>query len=88
MNWIIDFTRQARADLKCLDRPIRNRIRKYIDDLETLPNPRLRGEPLKGNLSEYWKYRVGDYRIVCEIQDQKLVILVVKIGHRRDVYKI
>ncbi len=40
-----------------------------------------------GNLSEFWKYRVGDYRLICRIQDEKLIVVVVKVGHRREVYK-
>ena len=55
--------------------------------MKELPNPRVRGEQLKGNLAEFWKYRVGDYRLVCRISDDEFLILVVKIGHRRKVYK-
>ena len=87
MHWKIDFTEQADRELLSLDKPIRERIRKYVRDLEKLDNPRMRGEPLNGILSEFWKYRVGDYRLICRIQDDKLLILVVKIGHRSEVYK-
>lgn len=88
MYWTIEFTAQAENALRRLDKSVVRRVKKYLSQIKELPNPRMRGESLKGNLSEFWKYRVGDYRIVCEIQDKKLVILIVKIGHRRDVYKI
>lgn len=85
--WKVSFTYEADKALAKLDKPIRERIRKLARDLETISNPRLRGEPLVGNLSEFWKYRVGDYRLICRIQDDKLLVLVVKIGHRSNIYK-
>ncbi|MBQ7196418.1 MAG: type II toxin-antitoxin system RelE/ParE family toxin [Synergistaceae bacterium] len=87
MEWTIEYTKEATKELKSLDKPVRERIRGYVKNLRELSNPRLRGEPLTGNLSDFWKYRVGDYRLICRIQDNKLLILVVKIGHRREVYK-
>ena len=76
----------VKKQLKKLNKPIRERISKYIDEIATLANPRARGKGLSGNLSEYWSYRVGDYRIIARIQDNILQIEVVKVGHRRDVY--
>ena len=76
----------AKRQLKKLNKPIRERISKYIDEVASLANPRARGKGLSGNLSEYWSYRVGDYRIIARIQDNILQIEVVKVGHRRDVY--
>ena len=78
----------AKRQLKKLNKPIRERISKYIDEIASLANPRARGKGLSGNLSEYWSYRIGDYRIIAHIQDDILQIEVVKIGHRRDVYDI
>jgi mRNA interferase RelE/StbE len=52
-----------------------------------LDDPRQLGEPLKGQWASLWRYRVGDYRVVCELRDQELVILVVRLGHRKDVYR-
>ena len=78
----------AKRQLKKLNKPIRERISKYMDEVASLSNPRARGKGLSGNLSEYWSYRVGDYRIVARIQDDILQIEVVKVGHRRDVYDI
>ena len=56
-------------------------------NLENCENPFFTGKVLKGNLINFWRYRVGDYRIIANIEDEKLIILLVKIGHRRDVYK-
>ncbi len=88
MNWTVEYSKQAKTTLERLDRTVRNRIKNYVDKLKNFPNPRIRGEPLKGNLAEFWKYRIGDYRLVCKIEDEKLIILVVILGHRRDAYKI
>ena len=80
------FTNKARKQFLKLDKSVQNRISKYMDEVASLANPRARGKGLSGNLSEFWSYRVGDYRIVCRIQDNILQIEVVKVGHRRDVY--
>ena len=88
MQWKIDLSEKAKNELRHFDKPIRERIRNFIDRLEKLPDPRMKGEPLTGNLSDFWKYRVGDYRIICRIQDKELIILIVKLGHRREVYKL
>ena len=87
MNWKIEFSGDARYALKKLDKPIQERIRKYVKNLRELSNPRMRGEALTGNLSEFWKYKVGDYRLICRIQDDKLIVLVVSIGHRSKIYR-
>ena len=82
------FTNKARKQFLKLDKSVQNRISKYMDEVASLENPRARGKGLSGNLSEFWSYRVGDYRIVARIQDDILQIEVVKVGHRRDVYDI
>lgn len=87
MNWTFEFSDKAGKQLLALDKPIRERIRKFVKDLEELPNPRMRGEPLTGNLADFWKYRVGDYRLICRIKDDKLLVLVVGLGHRREIYR-
>ena len=78
----------AKRQLKKLDKSIHERILKYMDKIESLENPRSRGRGLSGNLSGIWRYRVGDYRVFCKIMDDKLIIEVVKVGHRSDVYDI
>ena len=87
MLWKIDFTEEADKQLLSLDKTTRERIRAYVKDLGKLSNPRLRGEPLTGNLSAFWKYRVGKYRLICRVHDEELTVLVVKIGKRDKVYK-
>ena len=88
MLWRVDFTAEADEQLLSLDKPTRERICKYAKELEKLSDPRMRGEPLVGNLSEFWKYRIGKYRLICRLQDDKLLVLVVKIGKRDKVYKV
>ncbi|MBQ9434149.1 MAG: type II toxin-antitoxin system RelE/ParE family toxin [Synergistaceae bacterium] len=87
MKWRIEFEKSARDTLAKLDKPIRQQIEKYLDNLLTLDDPRMRGKGLTGDKAGQWRYRAGDYRIICEIRDNVLVILVLSIGHRSKVYK-
>nr|WP_178121804.1 type II toxin-antitoxin system RelE/ParE family toxin [Agrobacterium fabrum] len=68
---------------------VRRRIRSFLHErLAALDDPRQIGAALQGSeLGNFWRYRVGDYRIICDIQDHKLVVLVVEIGHRREIYR-
>lgn len=59
----------------------------YLNKLGDTLNPREHGKPLKGNLKDYWRYRVGNYRIIAEIDDAKIRIVIIEIGHRRKIYK-
>jgi mRNA interferase RelE/StbE len=83
---IVSFGSKAQKDFKKLDKTAKKRVDNFLIELETLENPRSRGKALVGNLSSLWRYRVGDYRLICEIQDNNLIILVLTIGHRSDVY--
>ena len=87
--WSIEVLPEAARDLDKLDRQHANRIVKFLHErVAKLEDPRAIGVPLKGSkFGEYWKYRVGDYRIVNRIEDDRLLILVVRIGHRREVYR-
>lgn len=89
MAWRIDFDEEAFKDLAKLDRQVARRITAFLRErVASLENPRSIGEALKGSkLGEFWKYRVGDYRIIASIEDGALRILVVKVGNRRDVYR-
>lgn len=89
MAWKIEFDPGAERELSKLDPPIARRILGFLRDrLATLDDPRSVGEALKGSkLREFWKYRVGDYRIIANIEDNEVRILVVRIGNRRDVYR-
>lgn len=89
MAWRIRLDLGAAKELRKLDPEIARRVLKFMSQrLASLDNPRSIGESLKGKkLGEFWKYRVGDYRIIADIQDGELLILVVRIGNRREVYK-
>lgn len=89
MAWKIELSDLARRDLRALDRQIAVRILRFLNDrVAILDDPRGIGETLKGaRLGDFWKYRVGDCRIIASIEDRAVRILVVKIGNRRDVYK-
>ncbi|WP_288724553.1 type II toxin-antitoxin system RelE/ParE family toxin [uncultured Treponema sp.] len=76
----------ALKQLKKMDKPVSKRIVDYMDDVARLENPRERGKMLVGNLLGFWRYRVGDYRVLCKIRDQELIISVVDVGHRKEVY--
>jgi mRNA interferase RelE/StbE len=85
----IEFDPGALDDLKKLDRPVQQRLVGFLRQrVATLDNPRSIGEALSGaRLGNYWKYRVGDWRIICELQDERIVVRVLRIGNRRDVYR-
>lgn len=88
MTWRIELTDEARKQLKKIGHAEAKRIRDYLRQrIETLDDPRQLGKALKGELSELWRYRVGDYRLICELRDEVLVVLVIQIGHRKAVYK-
>lgn len=89
MAWRIEFDPAAKKELDKLDRQAARRIAKFLfERLSAIDDPRSLGEALKGSkLGEPWKYRVGDYRIIADIQDGAVCILVVRLGNRRGVYK-
>ena len=89
MAWKVEFDRAAERDLDKLDPQIVRRILAFLHGrVATLDDPRCIGEALKGSkLGDFWKYRVGDYRIISCIEDGALRILVVRIGNRREVYR-
>ncbi|HPM06148.1 MAG TPA: type II toxin-antitoxin system RelE/ParE family toxin [Treponemataceae bacterium] len=78
----------ARKQLKKMDKGIAKKIIAYLSEIEKLENPRSRGKELASNLSGLWRYRVENYRIICTIEDDKVIITVVKIGHRKNIYKL
>ena len=89
MVWRIEFDPAAVDDLARLDRPVQKRILKVLRErIALLDDLRALGEALRGNdLGRFWKYRIGDYRLICDIQDQVIRILVLRVGHRREIYK-
>lgn len=88
MAWQIEFDSEAEDDLNKIDRDIQRRIMRYLRErIATGKDPRRFGAPLRRELSGLWKYRLGDYRIICRIEDKRVVVYVIRIGHRKDVYK-
>lgn len=89
MAWLIKFDDKAKKDLAAIDKAAAKRITKFLRErVSQLDDPRSIGEALKGSkLGAFWKYRVGDYRIIADIEDGALRVLVVRIGNRSDVYR-
>lgn len=89
MAWRIEFDDKAKKELAKLDKQTAHRITAFLRDrVAVLDDPRSIGEALKGSkLGAFWKYRVGDYRIIASIEDGALCVLVVRIGNRRKVYR-
>jgi mRNA interferase RelE/StbE len=89
MAWKIELSQEADRQLDKLDPQVARRILKFLHErVARLYNPRSIGEALRGaKLGEFWKYRVGDYRLICSIEDKLMLILVLRIGHRREVYE-
>lgn len=88
MAWTLRLSETAKRQLRKLDAGSAQAILRYLNRLllET-SDPRERGSSLRANLAGLWRYRIGDYRVICSIEAHELVVLVLQIGHRRDVYK-
>ncbi|MDO8890785.1 MAG: type II toxin-antitoxin system RelE/ParE family toxin [Sulfurimicrobium sp.] len=89
MVWRIEFDPRALDELKRLDKTAQARIIKTVRErIAPLENPRVLGQALRGEeLGRYWKYRIGDYRLICDIQDETVLILVLHVGHRKEIYR-
>ena len=87
MKYRVVFTEKSKKELKKLDKHTASLIIGWIEkNLEGCENPRQHGKGLTANRSGQWKYRVGNYRLIAEIEDDKIIILILSIGHRRDIY--
>lgn len=87
MKWSVEFSIHALKDLKKLDKQTAKLILAWVrKNLEGCEDPRAHGKGLTANRSGQWRYRVGDYRLLAEIQDERVVIHVISVGHRRDIY--
>ncbi len=87
-KWRVEFDRRAEKELSKLPPNIRRKIYAFLNErIQTNEDPRRFGKALTANLTGLWRYRVEDYRIVCQIQDNRLIVLALKIAHRREVYK-
>jgi mRNA interferase RelE/StbE len=88
LPWTVEISDVAERQLRKLDRQVQRRIFDWFHDrIEGSKNPRHFGEPLKGDRAGFWRYRIGDYRVLCDIQDEQVVVLVLTVGHRRKVYR-
>ncbi|HWR77045.1 MAG TPA: type II toxin-antitoxin system RelE/ParE family toxin [Thiobacillus sp.] len=89
MVWQIEVSETAEKQLAKLDKPVSMRLRSFLRErLASLDDPRSIGQALRGSeLGEFWKYRVGDWRLICQIKDAKILITVVRLGNRREVYR-
>lgn len=85
-SWKIDFAPSAAKALRKLDKPIQKRILVFIREISELDDPQTHGKPLTGDWAGYWRWRIGDYRVIAEIEKSKLLILVVDLGHRSTIY--
>jgi mRNA interferase RelE/StbE len=86
LAWTIKYAKAARDQLRKLDKPVARRIADFMDErVAASDDPRRMGKALKGPLGDLWRYRVGDYRIICDIQDGVLTVLALQIGNRREV---
>jgi mRNA interferase RelE/StbE len=87
-KWTIEFDPRAQRELDALDKSVARRVSKFLHErVANLKHPRQIGERLHGTLGEYWKYQVGDYRIICSLEDDRFLVLVLRVGHRREIYK-
>ena len=87
MIWQVKFSETAKRQLNKLGKRTQRDILKYLKKrVETDKDPQRYGDPLRRSLSGLWKYRVGDYRLICEIQQEEIVVLILAVGHRRKIY--
>lgn len=84
-EWRLQTSPQFDKAARRLDRPVLRRVKAYLDEVCRLDDPRQRGKGLTGDLSGYWRYRVGDWRVVVEIRDEEFVVIAIGLGHRSQI---
>jgi len=89
LTWGIKYTESALRQLKKLDKPIARKVLDFMDGrIAHIENPRSIGKNLVGpKMGSYWRYRIGDVRVICDIEDSELVVLVIELGHRKEIYR-
>ena len=89
MAWKVELSPQADWELRELDPPQAKRILTFLHErVAKLDDPRTIGQALRGSrLGEFWKYRVGPYRLICKLEDERLLVLVLRVGHRKEIYR-
>ncbi len=88
MTWKIEFSVHAEKQFSKLDKYIQKKIIHYLKNIIARKNPRNSGKPLSHDMKGLWRFRYDDYRMVCQILDNELVVLVLKVAHRKEVYKL
>jgi len=87
VSWGVEFDDRARRELRKLDIRMQQEILRYLRERIACPeDPRRFGKPLKRNLAGLWRYRVKDYRLICRIEEDRVIVLVLRIGHRKEIY--
>jgi len=87
-NWRIEIARTAQKQIQKLNRTSQESIVRFLRErVQPADSPRQWGKPLQGDKQGLWRYRVGDYRLICDIQDERITVLVLRVGHRKDVYR-
>ena len=81
------YSEKFLKEVKKIDKHVQKKIFDYMDEVAKLDDPRVRGKALVGNLAGFWRYRVGDYRVLCRIKENELIIFVVEVGHRKEIYE-
>jgi mRNA interferase RelE/StbE len=85
--WKVEFDSDAMHEFARLDKSVQNRILRYLRQrIATDQNPRRFGAPLRKSLTGFWKYRIGDYRLICKVDDNTVTVVVVNVGHRKNIY--
>ena len=88
MEWKLKFLPKAQRQLESLDKSAQKRILRFLRErLLASPDPRSLGKALVGEMSGLWRYRIGDYRLICKIEDREITIIVLEVGHRREIYR-
>lgn len=87
-SWRVEIGRTAEKQIQKLNRTAQALIVRFLRErIQAADNPRQWGKPLHGDKGGLWRYRVGDYRLICDIQDERITVMVVEVGHRKDVYR-
>ena len=85
-RWALQTSPQFDKAARKLDRQVLRRVKAYLDEVCDLDDPRSRGKGLTGDLAGYWRYRIGDYRVLVEFRDEALIIVAITLGHRSGIY--
>ena len=86
--WVVEFDDAAAKELRTLDRHAQQEILRYLRErIATNDDPRRFGKALARELTGLWRYRVGNYRLICHLTDHRLIVLVLRVGHRKDIYE-